>query len=37
MTTYIIERITLNPDLCTGWFMIRDIRITVQMELQCLK
>lgn len=36
MTTYITERIALNPDICNGRPIIRGMRITVQTVLEFL-
>ncbi|GAB3640170.1 DUF433 domain-containing protein [Spirosoma arcticum] len=36
MTTYIAERIAINPDICNGRPIIRGMRITVQTVLEFL-
>lgn len=36
MTTYITERIAINPDICNGRPIIRGMRITVQTVLEFL-
>jgi uncharacterized protein (DUF433 family) len=36
MTTYIAERITINPDICNGRPTVRGMRITVQTVLEFL-
>ena len=36
MTTYITERIAIDPDICNGRPIIRGMRITVQTVLEFL-
>lgn len=36
MTTYISERIAINPNICNGRPIIRGMRITVQTVLEFL-
>ncbi|ACT95820.1 DUF433 domain-containing protein [Dyadobacter fermentans] len=36
MTTYITERIAIDPDICNGKPIIRGMRITVQTVLEFL-
>jgi uncharacterized protein (DUF433 family) len=36
MTTYITERIAINPDICNGRPIVRGMRITVQTVLEFL-
>lgn len=36
MTTYIADRIAINPDICNGRPIIRGMRITVQTVLEFL-
>lgn len=36
MTTYIAERIAINPNICNGKPIIRGMRITVQTVLEFL-
>lgn len=36
MTTYLTERIAVNPDICNGRPVIRGMRITVQTILEFL-
>lgn len=36
MTTYLTDRIAINPDICNGRPIIRGMRITVQTVLEFL-
>ena len=36
MTTYLTERIAINPDICNGRPIVRGMRITVQTVLEFL-
>lgn len=36
MTTYINDRIAINPDICSGRPIVRGMRITVQTVLEFL-
>ena len=36
MTTYITDRIAINPDICNGRPIVRGMRITVQTVLEFL-
>jgi uncharacterized protein (DUF433 family) len=37
MTTYIAERVTINPSVCNGKPCIRGLRVTVQTILEFLR